>query len=300
VSGGNLSLPDVFLFGPGPGRGRQKRCFPEFFATFVGVSFQKANISVFSETELTGQSPGGIVGIEFALLAPFNINRKFGHDESSSVERCYQYSHYSYFVNVSAIICSRLALNMKLGEIKKARLSLFQKCYFNPESPDSAALVLVCAAVFGASFFAGAQAMGGYNKKVAELMRPGKVLAAEEKKEEAVSDEMGLEESGAPENKKISETMSGAAGAVKNMAVKRAIAKRAAQEKAALNARIRSGPVLSGPTDKLANGLRVCPLKNDHPQRGGAVHTDEDCCPDYNETPNPRCAYSPAQRAIMK
>ena len=46
-----------------------------------------------------------------------------------------------------------------------------------------------------------------------------------------------------------------------------------------------------------------CSHKNDHPSysnKGKGKHMDEDCCPDPDEWPNPRCAYSGSQLGVMK
>jgi hypothetical protein len=45
-----------------------------------------------------------------------------------------------------------------------------------------------------------------------------------------------------------------------------------------------------------------CPEKNDHPRNSKTKgkHMDEDCCPDPDEWPNPRCAYSGGQLGVMR
>jgi hypothetical protein len=45
-----------------------------------------------------------------------------------------------------------------------------------------------------------------------------------------------------------------------------------------------------------------CPEKNDHPSYSDTKgkHMDEDCCPDPDEWPNPRCAYSASALGVMK
>ncbi len=88
----------------------------------------------------------------------------------------------------------------------------------------------------------------------------------------------------------------------KKQAGKEAIAKKIAQQRAAAEiALINNSPILAGPTTKLPDGKRTCPLKHPQPSgRGGKPHIDEDCCADYDEYPNPRCDYSPAQMAALK
>jgi len=125
----------------------------------------------------------------------------------------------------------------------------------------------------------------------------GNALAAENQENENI---LHSEEFFFPEERQVSEVMSEAAGSVKILAIKKAKAEAAARKLAAEKALRRSAPILSGSTKKLPNGLRVCTGNSDHPQRGGATHMDEDCCADYNETPNPRCYYSPEKMGILK
>jgi len=133
--------------------------------------------------------------------------------------------------------------------------------------------------------------MEDYDKKVSQMLRGESVLAAEDQKNENIE---GVEKDISLEGKKASEAMSGAANSVKN-SMRIAKAQKIAKQHAANIARIRSGPVLAGPTRKLPDGRRVCPVKSEHPQGGGELHVDEDCCPDRNEYPNPRCYYTPEQ-----
>lgn len=186
---------------------------------------------------------------------------------------------------------------MQAEEFKEIKLNLFQKVDLKLKDSESAVLVLVCVGVFGISVFVGGQVMSGYDKKVAQIFRSESVLAAEDQKSENIA---GSKEDASLEGKKASEAMSDAAGSVKSLAIKTARARRLARQRAANAARIRSGPVLAGPTKGLSDGRRVCALKNDHPQSGGKLHVDEDCCPDPNEYPNPRCAYTPGQMGILK
>ena len=117
----------------------------------------------------------------------------------------------------------------------------------------------------------------------------------------AEKDTQKAEEDAALKESQDAEAAAAEAAAAKAQADKAARAKMAARQRAAELARINSAPVLAGATDKLSNGLRVCPLKNPHPSgRGGKSHIDEDCCADYDEYPNPRCQYSPSQMAALK
>lgn len=186
---------------------------------------------------------------------------------------------------------------MKIIKGKKNDPDLLQKVEWDPESKDAFRLVLLCALIFGAAFFTGGWIMVASGQKEVGAMGGEKVLAAEDQRNE---DNASVGENNLPKGKKVSEAMAGAVGSVKDQAGRIVRARKIARQKAIITAQIRSGPVLSGPTEKLSSGLRVCPIKNDHPQRGGATHIDEDCCPDYNETPNPRCYYTPGQRGIMK
>ena len=182
---------------------------------------------------------------------------------------------------------------------KKIKLKLFGRVKFEPKSVESAALTLVCAGVFGTTFFAGTQVMDGYDNKAPQIFHGASVLAAGSQKKESAAD---AEENilPIPEGKKISETMSDAADSVKEYANRVTRARKLARQRAANIARIRSGPVPTGPTTGLPDGRRVCAVRNDHPQSGGSVHMDEDCCPDYDEYPNPRCYYTPGQMGILK
>lgn len=194
---------------------------------------------------------------------------------------------------------------MKSKKSKKFKLNLFQKVKFDPESNETVLLVLLCIGIFGISFFASGKLLYDYRQKEKQSAlnsQPERqiiesVLAAENQKNENI---MGARENILPEGKKVSGAMSGAADLVKGQASRVVKARRITRQRAAAIARINSAPVLAGRTNKLPNGLRVCPVKSDHPQSGGRVHTDEDCCADYNEYPNPRCYYTPAQMGILK
>jgi hypothetical protein len=59
--------------------------------------------------------------------------------------------------------------------------------------------------------------------------------------------------------------------------------------------------VTSPPKPRYTTGAR-CPEKNDHPRNSKTKgkHMDEDCCPDPDEWPNPRCAYSAGGLNLMR
>jgi hypothetical protein len=183
---------------------------------------------------------------------------------------------------------------------KKIKLDLFQEVCAKPNSREIAELVLVCAVVFGVSFLGIGKLFYNYSQKNFKALsnQPEiqivKSAVAAEKNTQKAEEEAALKES---------QDAAAAAEVVlaKAQADKVARAKMIARQRAAELARINSAPVLAGPTDKLSNGLRVCPLKNPHPSgRGGKPHVDEDCCADYDEYPNPRCEYSPSQMAALK
>jgi hypothetical protein len=58
---------------------------------------------------------------------------------------------------------------------------------------------------------------------------------------------------------------------------------------------------ISPPKPRFTSGSR-CPEKNDHPSysKTKGKHMDEDCCPDPDEWPNPRCAYSAGGLGLMR
>jgi len=58
---------------------------------------------------------------------------------------------------------------------------------------------------------------------------------------------------------------------------------------------------VSPPKPRFTSGAR-CPKKNDHPgySKTKGKHMDEDCCPDPDEWPNPRCAYSGGGLGLMR
>lgn len=174
-------------------------------------------------------------------------------------------------------------------------MNLFEKVEFEPKRADSATLVFLCAAVLTISFFVGSQAMGDYNEKISNMLRGGKVLAAEEKKIESAQENEKFEEI------KVSKSLASAADSVKNSA-RKAKAQKAAKQKAAEDARLRSAPKPRAATKKV-NGKRVCEKKNDKPHESGQgshPHMDMECCPDPDEWPNPHCYYTPEQLSRMR
>ena len=185
------------------------------------------------------------------------------------------------------------------------KLNLFQEVDFKPKSSEMAALVLVCAVVFGISFFGSGKLLYDFGQKKErnalnsspEMQIIKNAIAADNQTDENTSGTEGnasLEENIGPE------LMLEEANLAKDKADKEARAKIIARQRAAEIALINSAPVLAGSTNKLPSGLRVCPVKSEHPQRGGRTHVDEDCCADYNEYPNPRCYYPPNEMAILK
>jgi hypothetical protein len=185
----------------------------------------------------------------------------------------------------------------KSRKTKKIRLDLFQEVRFKPKSLEMAVLVLVCAIVFGVSSLASGKLLHNYDQEkikntlnsTPEIKIVKSAVAAESDAEDAALKEKNDAEAAAMET-----------ALAKEKADKIAKAKMAARQRAAETARILSGPVPTGKTSGLPDGRRECTTKSLHPQRGGKVHVDEDCCADYNETPNPRCYYPPSKMAILK
>lgn len=194
---------------------------------------------------------------------------------------------------------------MKAKETKKFGLDLFQKVDFKPGNSKSDVLIFLCAIVFTFFYFSSVIFLDAYGRKERRSASSEKyqmqisknVLAAEDQKNENSADAEG---NIFLEGDRVSEAMSEATGSVKNLANKIIMARKLSRQRAAFAARIRSGPLPTGPTIGLSDGRRFCDPKNDHPQGGGKVHVDEDCCPDPNETPNPRCYYTPGQLKIMQ
>ncbi|MCX6767046.1 MAG: hypothetical protein NT170_04735 [Candidatus Moranbacteria bacterium] len=189
----------------------------------------------------------------------------------------------------------------KSKKSKKIKLDLFQEVCAKPNSREVAELVLVCAVVFGVSFLGVGKLFYNYSQENFKVLNRHseiqivKSAVAAEKNTQKAKEEAALKES------QDAEAAAAELAAAKAQADKAARAKMIARQRAAELARINSAPVLAGPTDKLSNGLRTCSVKHDHPSgRGGKPHVDEDCCPDYDEYPNPRCEYSPSQMAVLK
>jgi hypothetical protein len=181
---------------------------------------------------------------------------------------------------------------------KKAKTALFNGVDWDFKETKTIGLVFFCALVFEISFFAGIGIMN-HDKKPAQILSLKNVLAADNQEDGNLSNAQ-IQENIFLAGENASATMQEAAGSVKKKAASVRQARKAARERAAFAAFIRSGPEPTGPTSRLSDGRRVCGKKNDKPQRGGRVHVDEDCCPDYNETPNPRCYYTPGQLGILK
>lgn len=59
--------------------------------------------------------------------------------------------------------------------------------------------------------------------------------------------------------------------------------------------------IASPPAVRYTAGQR-CAVKNDHPSysKTKGKHMDEDCCPDPDEWPNPKCAYSGGQLGVLR
>lgn len=185
----------------------------------------------------------------------------------------------------------------KSKKYKKIKLNLFQKVRYKPKSAESMVLILLCAVVFGAAFFSGERIMGGYNEKIVQAFHIGNIAAAESQKEE---DTAGIQENVSPEGEEISVTMPVVPDSAKDSVGREFVAKKLTRQRTANIARILSGPVPTGRTKGLPDGRRVCTTRSLHPQRGGRLHIDEDCCADYNEYPNPRCYYTPEKMKILR
>jgi hypothetical protein len=188
---------------------------------------------------------------------------------------------------------------------KKIKHYLFREIKANPEKVELAVLVLICLLVFVISFLAIGKPLLDYVQKKEksvldsqqrmELMTSA--IAAENQNEENAMADQEKEMLG---EKDMAESTAEADKLAKEKADKEARAKAMARQRAAERARMNSAPVLAGRTHRDANGMRVCPVKSLHPQRGGETHMDEDCCADYNEYPNPRCYYPPEKMKILK
>jgi hypothetical protein len=200
----------------------------------------------------------------------------------------------------------------KSKKFKKLKLNIFQEVDFKMESFEMKMLILICAVIFGISSFGSGKLLYDYSQKKERNILSSKpevqiinsVIAAENQTDE---DNPSAEDYLIPEENKEPETMFIEVDPEKDLTVKEERAKIAgerikiiARQRAAEIAQINSAPVLAGQTKKLPDGKRICPVKSEHPQRGGKTHIDEDCCADYNEYPNPRCYYPPSKMAILK
>jgi hypothetical protein len=198
----------------------------------------------------------------------------------------------------------------KSKKIKKTKLNLFQKVNFKHKSLETVVLVFICAVVFLISSFSSGKFLYNCSQKKESALssRPEmqivrSAIAAVSRSNENIA---GAQDSTlAKENNDTGEMFIEVSLAVANLskerADKEAIARRIVRQRTAEIALINSAPILAGPTDKLSDGKRVCPLKHPQPSgRGGKPHIDEDCCADYDEYPNPRCEYSPEQMAALK
>ena len=189
----------------------------------------------------------------------------------------------------------------KSKKSKKRKLDLFQEVCAKPNSAEIAELVLVCAVVFLVSFLGIGKIFYNYSQKNFKALNSQSEIQIVKSAVAAEKNIQKAEEDAALKESQDQEEAAAEAALAKAQADKVARAKMIARQRAAELARINSAPVLAGATDKLSNGLRVCPLKNPHPSgRGGKPHIDEDCCADYDEYPNPRCEYSPSQMAALK
>jgi len=182
---------------------------------------------------------------------------------------------------------------------KKIKLGLFEEVCFEVKKIEAVALVSICAVVLGVSSLASGKLLYDHSQarmkstlsNQPEIQVVKSAVAAENKTDEDIS---GAKESQDPE------AAAAELALAKEKADKAAKAKMVARQRAAQTARILSGPVPTGKTSGLPDGRRECTTKSLHPQRNGKVHVDEDCCADYNETPNPRCYYPPNKMEILK
>jgi hypothetical protein len=183
----------------------------------------------------------------------------------------------------------------KSKKAKKIKLDLFQEVCFKPKSAEMAMLVFVCTAVFGVSSLASGKLLYDHNQEKIRSILSSQPQIQIVKSAAAAENEIN-------ENSPVAEEEVSAEddALVKAQAEKAARAKSLARQRAAETARILSGPVPTGKTSRMPDGRRECTTKSLHPQRGGKIHVDEDCCADYNETPNPRCYYPPNKMAILK
>lgn len=180
-------------------------------------------------------------------------------------------------------------------------MNLFQKInkkaiLKNKEKTEMTIIFFLCSLVFMLSLVSGTvlaqyQRRGGNDHP---FFPAGNVLAAQSWEEEGKGENISAEE-----QEKISKSMLGVAGSVKESA-QAETAKRLARRRIVISPPVPRGPAPTGPTRQGPGGRRVCALKNDHPHGGGSPHVDEDCCPDPDEYANPRCYYTPGQMGILK
>lgn len=184
----------------------------------------------------------------------------------------------------------------KSEKAKKIKLDLFQEVCLKPKSAEMAILVLICAMVFGVSSLASGKLLYDHGQKKLKISssQPEIQIVKSAVAAETDNEDVSLKES------QDSEVTAAELDLAKEKADKIARAKMVARQRAAETARILSGPVPTGKTSGMPDGRRECTTKSLHPQRVGRVHMDEDCCADYNETPNPRCYYPPNKMAILK
>lgn len=195
--------------------------------------------------------------------------------------------------------------------VKKIKGNLFREVDIEVRGVEMAALAFICAIVFGISFSESGKLLYDYNQKNWKSMLSSKpemqivesaIAAGGEAHGNTANNEENISLGGNKDPKVMVEVTQEEVNLAKDKADKEAKAEMIARQQAAAGlARINSAPVLAGPTIKLTDGLRVCPLKHPQPSgRGGKPHIDEDCCADYDEYPNPRCEYSPSQWAALK
>ena len=189
---------------------------------------------------------------------------------------------------------------------KKIKTSPLRDICFELKSVGMAVLALVCVIVFGICFLGNSKLFYGYDQKETISVSNSKPVIRIMESAAASEDQPaelapGTGEDASVKEKDDPEADSADLAAAKEQTDKEARAKRIARKHAAEIAEINNAPILAGPTKKLPDGKRVCPLKNPQPSgRGGKPHIDEDCCADYDEYPNPRCDYSPSQMAALK
>jgi len=192
----------------------------------------------------------------------------------------------------------------KTKKSKKIKINPYKEVHLKLKNVEMAALVFVCAFIFTLSSFGSGKVLHDYIQKKnsinseREMALVSSAVAAESQAEDIA---MANHENELLAEENMIESTAEADNLAKKQSDKDARAKMIARQRAAEMAKINSAPILAGPTNKLSNGLRVCPLKKNVPSgRGGKPHIDEDCCADYDEYPNPRCQYTPDQLSWMK